>query len=97
MEWLKNLDLRHWWIAVVASGIAFTTAAIAAQFVPMIFLGLGLLLFGIGEWIDHPIQTQLGPNFKVTSYPRHTTVLGFILDAVGIGLMCVGLYKLTLL
>jgi len=30
MVWLKGLDLRRWWIAAIAVGLAITVAAIAA-------------------------------------------------------------------
>jgi hypothetical protein len=93
---LKKLDIEHWWKLLAGAGAAIAVASIAAKFNPTIFVGLGLLSIGIGEWKDHPLQTQLAPGFKLTSYPRSSSMLGVLLDVLGVALAGIGLYKLLL-
>jgi hypothetical protein len=92
---LKKFDLEHWWKLLAAAGATIVVASIAVKFTPTIFLGLGLLACGIGEWIDHPLQTKIGQGFKITGYPRSPSILGVVLDGVGIVLAIVGLIKLA--
>jgi hypothetical protein len=91
---LKKFDLEHWWKLLAAAGAAVLVASIAVKSTPTIFLGLGLLACGVGEWIDHPLQTRLGHGFKITGYPRSPSILGVLLDCLGAILLIVGLIKL---
>jgi hypothetical protein len=59
---LSNLKIKKWWhaITVVGAGGMVICLPIKFDFIPqrdafMIFLGM--FLFGIGQWIDHPIQS----------------------------------------
>ncbi len=55
-DW-KRFDVSHWWKVLSAAGIAMLVAAIAAKYPPAIFLGLGVLFLGVGEWHQHPEVT----------------------------------------
>ena len=48
---------------------------------------LGLIAIGIGEWINHPLQTKLGLGYKITSRNRINTIAGNFWVLLGIGLI----------
>jgi hypothetical protein len=93
---LKKFDLEHWWKMLAAAGVAVSVASIAVKYPPTIFIGLGVLSAGIGEWINHPYQEQIGFNFKLTGHPRSPRISGLLLDGVGLTMTVVGLVKLAL-
>lgn len=96
MDWFKDLDLRNWWIAVLFAGVAISTAAIAVKLVPAILIGLGIMAIGVGEWINHPYQEQLGQGYKITGHPRRPKPSGLLIGAVGVLLLALGLYRLIM-
>jgi len=65
-------------------------------------LRLGLLSFGIGERINHPMRSEMergkiaGSSITIESNPRDPDSLGLSLDAVGIGLFMIGLSLVVL-
>lgn len=95
MDWLKDIDMRQWWVAVVAAGVALATASAAAHLVPALFVGLGAVAFGVGEWINHPLLERIVPGYKITGYPRAPKVSGVFLDLVGAVLFAFGIYRLA--
>jgi hypothetical protein len=58
MQLPKNFDERTWWILPCIIGGLIAIASAPARFIPGFFVGLGLLLFAIGQWKDFPIQTS---------------------------------------
>jgi hypothetical protein len=72
---------------------AFPTAATA-------LISLGGFWIGMGEWVNHPLQTSfLGPNAYrpsgvLTGYPRQTKPLGNVFVLLGAILIVFGLFKL---
>jgi hypothetical protein len=63
-------------------------------FVPGVLIGLGLLLFGIGEWVNHPIQMKRSGGVITESYPWRLSFFGVLLDVIGVGLFGFGLFRL---
>ena len=99
-DW-KKFDLNKWWKALTGAGIAIALAAIAAKFPPALFIGLGVMFFGIGEWYQHPTQTLPAGSFglppgTVTTNERNVTILGIAFNVLGLALFAVGLVKLLL-
>jgi hypothetical protein len=72
---LDAFKLDHWWHVVAMAGGLIAVAAVPGQFAAAFLIGLGLLFFGAGEWVNHPRQTQVkGAKvvgiYKVTGNPR---------------------------
>jgi hypothetical protein len=83
--------LEHWWKLVGAAGVLIAIASVFVQFHPGLPMGLALLFFGAGEWINHPLEneiegTMIGSIYKVIGYRRRPKVFGLLLDALGIGI-----------
>ncbi|HEX3063969.1 MAG TPA: hypothetical protein VHQ39_00745, partial [Dongiaceae bacterium] len=84
---LKNFDLGHWWKLTAAAGALIAVASATAGFAAGFLVGVGLLLFGVGEWISHPQVQRPVPNAYrplgiVTTHERNPMMLGFALDVI---------------
>ena len=95
---MEKFDLEHWWKASFAGGVALAVAAAAIGHNALLLIGVGFVCFGIGEWFNRPIQQGLhvgnGMRGIVTSYPWRPKPFGIIMDALGIVLFCIGVYRL---
>jgi hypothetical protein len=94
IDFPKEFDDRHWWILVGIAGALIAVASAPVKFVPGFIIGLALLLFGVGQWIDHPLLKGIGPGFTTTRYPWQPSVFGVVLSLGGIVLFGFGLYRL---
>ncbi|MGA9728793.1 MAG: hypothetical protein WBQ84_15490, partial [Methylocella sp.] len=92
IDFPKEFDSRHWWILVGVAGALIAAASAPVKFVPGFIIGLALLLFGVGQWIDHPLLTGVGRGFQTTRYPWKPSVVSVALSLSGIGLFGFGLY-----
>jgi hypothetical protein len=92
--------LNHWWSILAIAGGLIAVAAVPGQFVAAFLIGVGLLSFGVGEWINHPRRTEIARPGVVSIYARTKSnpwkpqVRGILLDALGIGLLGLGLLRL---
>jgi hypothetical protein len=96
---LDDFKPEHWWNVVAIAGGLIAIAAVPTQFISAFLIGLGLLLFGTGEWINHARRTHIkgAPGigtYKVTGNPWKPTVRGILLDIVGVGLFGFGIFRL---
>lgn len=95
---MEKVDLSHWWTASFAGGVALAVAAAAIGHNALILIGVGFACFGLGEWINRPIQQALhhgyGTQGIITSYPWRPRPVGLALDALGIILFFIGIYQL---
>ncbi len=102
---LSNLVLDSWYKVLMVVGMfvfLLTAAGVLSVLpaVPSLLISLGIFLFGLGEWVNHPLQTGLlsatafHPAGIVTSYPRRFSVAGCIFDLIGLGLLGAGVYRL---
>jgi hypothetical protein len=98
-----NLDQfkpDHWWNVVAFAGGVIAVAAVPAQFVAALLIGLGILAFGVGEWFNHPQRTAMARSVivsihaKTGSNPWEPKILGLLLDALGVGLFGLGVFRL---
>jgi hypothetical protein len=101
---MKEFDFQHWWNLVAAAGVIIAVIFFVAQLNHGFLFGLGLLLFGIGERINHPVRSKLprgesggSSSTSVTeSYPREPTGFGISLDTLGIVLIGISLFLAVL-
>lgn len=98
---LKELyNFKHWWALIAAAGAAIAVTGATKGSGPVLFIGLGLLLFGAGEWLNRPPkkekQTVEGLiGFKVVdAHPWQPNALGVVLDVLGVALFGLGLFWL---
>jgi hypothetical protein len=84
--------LDHWPKYVAAGGALIATACGVVQSHFGLLVGIGLLFFGVGEWINHPQNaeikgTMIGRVYKTIGYRWKPNLFGLLLDALGIGLL----------
>jgi hypothetical protein len=94
MELPKNFDDRHWWILVSIAGALIAVASAPVKFGPGFAIGIGLLSFGIGQWVDHPIVERIGGGLKVSSYKWRPSFSGISLSLLGGVIFLFGLWRL---
>lgn len=101
-DMFSGLKLEHWWHAFTVVGGAGLVAATAATIKGLpqrdaILLCLGLFLFGIGQWINHPVEERVNPmlQLKITAYHRRPGKLGRTLEAVAVVLFSVAVVRLA--
>jgi hypothetical protein len=102
METLKELfNLKHWWKFLSVAGVLIAAAGIGRS-VPGSLVGLGLLLFGVGMWANHPSKGQKQTvegllGFRVVDVPTwEPNALGIALCVAGVLLFGFGLVRLVL-
>ena len=102
---LSKLALDYWYqVLVVVSTVVFLSsgAGVLKAFptLPTALISLGGFWIGLGEWVNHPLQTGfLPPNAYIpagvlTSHPRRHTALGNLFLSLGLSLVGFGIYKL---
>jgi hypothetical protein len=97
---LSGLKVDHWWHAFTVVGafgmmvaLATKNNVIGPRDALMFFLSL--FLFGMGQWINHPIQVTLVPAGKITGYNRRTKPLGLCLEVIGCVIFAVEVYRIA--
>jgi hypothetical protein len=92
---MKKFDLQHWWNLMAVAGVVIIVTFFIAQLTHGFLLGVGLLLFAIGEGINHPTRNEIVRG-STESTPWEPNGLGISLDAVGIGLIGLSLFLVVL-
>lgn len=102
--WLK---VEHWYHVFVVLGAGGTVAALSVDLKGVenahaLLLSLGGFFVGIGEWINHPLQSRIYPAnaytggpFIASGHPRNPKALGMLFDLLGFALLAIGLYKIV--
>jgi hypothetical protein len=105
---LSWLSVNRPWKALVAVGGAGMIVALSSKIEflrnrDVFMLFLGILLFGIGEWINHPpkliksFPTFNDPAVQVTnSTQRNPVFLGKVIEAVGAAIFLIAVVRLEL-
>jgi hypothetical protein len=96
---LKDLySFKHWWTLLAVTGGLIAVAATPKAWVPGWLVGLGLLLFGAGQWISRPSKKKretvegLKGFHVVTAYEWHFDWWGTSLVVVGVLLFLLGVW-----
>jgi hypothetical protein len=92
-----NFPIKAWYHLLIALGIAGAAAALTVdlkgiQNTHALLVSLGVLLVGIGEWINHPYQAFLSGSCR--GHPRNSSALGVLCDIAGMALFAVGVWKI---
>lgn len=102
---LSRLSLDRWYKVFIAAGFAVfilvgTGALKLFPILPTVSISLGFFFVGLGEWINHPLQTRIRsadaffPAGVISGYPRNACFLGCFWDVVGVLLLIVGVFGL---
>ena len=102
---LKNLKIDYWYKALLVAGVVALFLSLTVELkgienTTVQLISLGIFFIGLGEWINHPLQTRIlppGPQYpgwsKAQGYLRSNSFLGNAFDIVGIILIGFGLSK----
>jgi hypothetical protein len=98
---LSGLKIEHWWHAfTIVGGAGFVASiAITSQYIhqrDLILLSMSLFLFGIGQWINHPIQQGFIGNGIITAYDRRPYPLGVALEWLGVVIFLVEVVRVAI-
>lgn len=88
---LENIS-NHWFKAVLVAGLGILVAAIIANDDPFRVIGLGVLLWGAGEFINHPYNPSAEKGH--TKRTRSNSLWGCVVTGGGLILLGVGLLLL---
>ena len=101
---LSKLALDYWYqVVMVVSIVVFLLAATGAlkalPTVPTVLISLGAFWIGVGEWVNHPVQsrfvsgTAYHPSAVLTSHPRQPKAVGTFFLWLGIILVAWGIFR----
>jgi len=102
---LEKLVIDYWYKAIAVAGFSVLMLSLTVDLVGISnnvvqLISLGAFFVGLGEWVNHPLQTTLlhatayHPGGMLTEHPRKFSFAGIILDFIGCLLVAVGIYKL---
>jgi hypothetical protein len=103
---LSTFKIQYWYHVFVILGCVGIIAALIFDFKGIankdaLLLFFGIMLIGVGEWINHPLQTKIvRPNAYtpgggiITGYPRKNVFLGVLFDLGGFILCGAAFYKI---
>lgn len=95
---LSKVALDYWYQVLMVVGIFIFILAGAGLLkvfppVPTSLISLGVFLFGLGEWANHPLQARIHPVGIIRGHPRNPRPIGIAFDVVGASLIIFGGYK----
>ena len=94
--------LDEWYKATIAGGAVIAVPAITVGNDTALICAIGLLLFGVGEFINHPFRSGFiyneygGVAGTMKGRSRRPKTFGIALDILGIGLLLYGIVRLLL-
>lgn len=92
----------EWYVALLAIGGLIAVPAVATSNDNAFLIGVGFVLLGAGEFINHPFQTILHfdrfdrVQAQQTGRPRRPKPSGIALVAVGIALAIIGIVRIVI-
>ena len=75
----------HWYKGFVISGVALAIPAISFHEREFALFSVGLVLFGLGEWINHPFRMDVDMATRVEHHKRSR-----LNSPLGVGLATLG-------
>lgn len=101
MDWPSNLKLDHWYIGLIVVSTALLIFCLTANRNAEALMSLGGVVWGFGEWVNHPQKGGVMPArfnmpaYSITSTKRDPSLFGWLLDIAGLGLIALGAYRLV--
>ena len=98
---LADKAFSEWYTLAAAVGGAIILASLVAAHNDLLIVGLGLTLLGIGEFINHPVQTVIKYDALnrtegvYSGRPRRNKPFGWLLAVAGFSLLALGLYRIV--
>jgi hypothetical protein len=100
---LSNLALDYWYqVLMVVCVVVFLLAGAgllkAFPVAPTAAISAGGFFVGLGEWINHPLQTTImratvyEPGGVITGHPRSNSIIGVAFVLLGVALVAGGAY-----
>lgn len=104
---LTTLKIEHWYHVFIILGcvgmivsLVFDLKGVAN--IDAFLLFTGVMLIGVGEWINHPLQTGIvRPNVYapgggiVRGHPRKNKFIGVSFDILGVVALAAAAYKIV--
>jgi len=95
---LSKLALDYWYkVLMVVCVPVFLLSAMGMlkefPVAPTSAISAGGFFIGLGEWINHPVQTAIIGAGVISGHPRKNNVIGVLFLLLGIGLITFGLYR----
>ncbi len=90
---MSGLKIDSWYKALIAASLVVLIAALTANRNDVALIAAGALIFGFGEWINHPKRSGVVPGYIITSTARDASAFGLLLDGAGIALVLFGAYR----
>ena len=91
-----------WYVAMIAAGTVIAAPAGATGHTHFFLVGVGLVLVGVGEFINHPYRENIVPGpyyaplWKVSGRSRAVNLTGLLFDASGCLLALYGLVRIII-
>lgn len=96
---LSKLALEYWYQVIMVVSVAvflLNGTGLLKQYpsTPTALISLGSFFIGLGEWVNHPLQTTLAHGGIITGHPRSMSSLGVLFLITGLCLVTYGIYRL---
>jgi hypothetical protein len=100
---LSKLVLDYWYKVIMAvSSVTFILCGMGLLVAFPVALTAsvsgGMFFIGLGEWVNHPLQTKIlpanayYPAGKITGHPRNNSFIGVFFVFIGLAIACGGIY-----
>lgn len=103
---LQNLKIDYWYKAVMVISavtlvLSLTLELKGVENATVQVFSIAALLIGMGEWINHPLQTKIHPpvpgihnGLQETGYPRTNSFMGLLFILLGLVLSSYKVWQL---
>jgi hypothetical protein len=94
---LSSLKLKYWYHALIAISFSIFLSngfGLLERYptTPTALVSLGSLIFGLGEWLNHPFQTKIINGLIGHGHARRANFCGSALGLIGLTMCAYGIY-----
>lgn len=91
---LNGIDFDRWYVVVIVISLVVLLACIVAKQPTYTLIAAGVLLFGLGELIQHPLRQAFVPGGIMNIRTRKWSVFGALWNIAGLAAAAYGIYLL---